>query len=174
MYRNCCSPLKTRQTALLHLSCFMLFDNLLLQNPIELIILCFVPFCWFVPCLNGGFLSHRATPSSHPFIDRDFPWNKPIILGILNGNSQMLDSPGAARFCSEFLSRSSDLARWSRRRKRQEEKRRKSLVNDHILTYLWEKIWLFTRIYGLFISYPHFMRIEPCRIWGFSKGLITL
>ena len=42
-----------------------------------------------------------------------------------------------------------------------EEKRRKSLVNDHILTYLWEKIWLFTRIYGLFISYPHFMRIEP-------------
>ena len=26
---------------------------------------------------NGGFLSHRATPVHHPFLDWDFPWNKP-------------------------------------------------------------------------------------------------
>jgi hypothetical protein len=40
------------------------------------------PPCFSWNSHNWGFLSHRGTPSYHPFIDWDFPWNNPSSYGL--------------------------------------------------------------------------------------------
>ena len=50
---------------------------------------------------NGGFLSHRT---HHPFIDWDFPWNKPSIFGYFHdyGNFHFMNSPVYPQYIPVF------------------------------------------------------------------------